>query len=50
MNKTTKKLKKLEKKFHNKLEKDFGKLRGYYFLGDMNKGNLAIVITAKEKK
>lgn len=48
MNKTTKKLKKLEKKFFKALDKSFG-LKEYVFFGDMRKGHLNIVITGEER-
>lgn len=50
MNKTTKKLKKLEKDLASRLDEEFGGLRKWVFFGDMNKGFLTIVITAREKK
>ncbi len=49
MNKTTKKLKKLEKELAVRLDKDFGGLKKWVFFGDMRGGELLIVITAKEK-
>ncbi len=49
MNQTTKKLKKLDKKFYKALSKSFG-LKKYIFLGDMHKGYLTLVITGKERK
>jgi hypothetical protein len=48
MTKSTKKLKKIEKQFYKALDKSFG-LKDWAFIGDMHKGHLAIVITAKEK-
>jgi len=49
MNKTTKKLKKLEKELAARLDKDFGGLKKWIFFGDMHDGYLTIVITAKGK-
>ncbi len=46
--KTTKKLKKLEKKFHKALEKAFG-LKEYSFFADIRKGELILVITGEER-
>ena len=49
MNRTTKKLKKLEKNLARKLDKDFNGLKDWQFYGDMSKGYLVIVVTAMEK-
>jgi len=49
MNKTTRKLKKLEEEIAARLDKDFGGLKKWRFFGDMSGGQLTIVITAKEK-
>ena len=48
MNKTTKKFKKLEKKFSKALDKQFG-MKELVFLGDMHKGVLTLVITGEER-
>jgi len=45
---STKKLKKLEKKFYKALDKSFG-LKKYTFFGDMRGGYLTVVITGKER-
>lgn len=50
MNKTTKKLKRLEKYLAKRLDKEFGGLKNWYFMGDMHSGMLIITIHAKEKK
>lgn len=49
MNKTTRKLKRIEKELARKLDKDFHGLKDWCFVGDMTRGQLLIVITAKEK-
>lgn len=50
MNTTTKKLKKVEKDMAARLDKEFGGLRKWVYVGDMTDGRLVIVITAREKK
>ena len=50
MNKTTKKLKQIEKELAIRLNEDFGGLKKWVFFGDMSGGHLTIVITAREKK
>lgn len=50
MNKTTKKLKRIEEYLAFRLDKEFGGLKKWVFLGDMKDGYLTIVITAREKK
>lgn len=50
MNRTQKKLKKLEQHLAKRLVKDFGKLKNWHFLGDMHKGSLTVHIHAEEKE
>lgn len=49
MNKTTKRLKRVEKKLYKLLDKKFG-IKKYSFIGDMYNGELFVVVHAKEKR
>jgi hypothetical protein len=49
MNRTTKKLKAIEKRLSRDLEKRFG-MQKLIFFGNMHSGNLTIVVTGKERK